>query len=402
MFQAIQRLPQWKRTLYIVFVAQLISAIGFSNIFSFLPLYIQTLETRTSLSVEFLSGLVFSAQAMTMMIASPFWGMVADRYGRKLMVQRAMFGGAVIILLMGFVQSAEQLIILRAVQGLVTGSISASSALVAAETPRRRTGYAMGMLQVGFWGGLATGPLLGGIVADAFGYPSAFTVTSILLAVAGVLVGVGVREAFAPPKRAGRRGPNPLSGWKRILGSSGVKLAYGLRFLSSLGRIMIVPIVPLFISTLLPLGAQVNTFTGIVVGSASAASTATAFYTGRLGDQIGHQRILKISALAAGLFYLPQGLVTEAWQLLVLQVLAGAATGGTIPTLSALLANYTRPGDEGSVYGLDNSIVSASRFVAPLVGGGIAHWLGYRGTFVAIGLLFWLIVLPIVWRLPES
>ena len=53
---------------------------------------------------------------MTMMISAPLWGAVADRYGRKLMLIRATLGGAVLIALMGFVHSAEQLTLLRALQ----------------------------------------------------------------------------------------------------------------------------------------------------------------------------------------------------------------------------------------------------------------------------------------------
>jgi DHA1 family multidrug resistance protein-like MFS transporter len=142
---------RWKRTLLIVFIAQTIVAVGYSSIFPFLPLYVESLGTSTNLSVEFLAGLVYSAQAFTMMIASPIWGAVADRVGRKLMVERAMFGGALMTFLMAFVQTAEQLIALRAIQGLITGVVAASNALVASETPRERTGFAMGMLHT-FWG----------------------------------------------------------------------------------------------------------------------------------------------------------------------------------------------------------------------------------------------------------
>ena len=72
----------WQRTLYIMFFAQMITAVGFSTIFPFLPLYVKDLGTNTGLSLELLAGLVYSGQAFAMMIASPFWGAIADRYGR--------------------------------------------------------------------------------------------------------------------------------------------------------------------------------------------------------------------------------------------------------------------------------------------------------------------------------
>ncbi|MFP4437267.1 MAG: MFS transporter, partial [Chloroflexaceae bacterium] len=163
-------MPRWKQTLWIMFFAQFVSATGFSLIFPFLPLYVQSLGTETGISIEFWAGMVFSSQAITMMIASPIWGALADRHGRKLMAARAMFGGSLIILLMAFARSAEELVLLRTVQGLITGTIPAANALVAAVAPRERLGYAMGMLQVGFRSGIAAGPLIGGVLADTFGF----------------------------------------------------------------------------------------------------------------------------------------------------------------------------------------------------------------------------------------
>ena len=74
----------------------MLSMVGFSMVLPFLPLYINALGVRTWGTIEFWSGLVFSAQAMTMMISAPLWGAVADRYGRKLMLIRATLGGAVL------------------------------------------------------------------------------------------------------------------------------------------------------------------------------------------------------------------------------------------------------------------------------------------------------------------
>jgi DHA1 family multidrug resistance protein-like MFS transporter len=81
-------------------------------------------------------------------------------------------------------------------------------------------------------------------------------------------------------------------------------------------------------------------------------------------------------------------MVTSAWQLLALQVLTGAAAGGVIPALSALLAGYTRPGEEGSVYGIDNSVAAAARAIAPMLAVSLALWVGLRGTFVATAFIF--------------
>lgn len=393
--------PNWRRTLYIMVFCQLITSIGFSSIFPFLSLYVKSLGSTTSLGTELLAGLVFSCQAVTMTIASPVWGMVADRWGRKPMVERAMFGGAVILLLMAFARSGEELVVLRAVQGLITGTIGAANALVAAVVPRERTGYAMGLLQTGIGVGVGVGPVIGGAAADLFGYQAAFYVTSALLAVAGVIVHWGVKERFEPLARpAGRRGV--LAGWRQILTARGVAATYSLRFLDSLARMAFVPILPFFALELVADDSRVNSFTGLVIGSAAAAAAVFGVFIGRAGDRTGHRRILILSALAGFAAFLLQGWVTQGWQFLLLQVGAGIAHGGIITGVGALLARYTLHGEEGAVYGLDNSINSGARALAPMVGVTVAIWFGYRAVFASISLLYLAAALAAVWGLPRA
>src|SRR5512136_3036453 len=220
----VTKIEPWKRTLYILFFSQMMVAVGFSSIFPFLPFYVKELGSSTGLSIELLSGLVFSSQAFTMMLASPLWGVVADRYGRKLMVERTMFGGTIILLLMAFVVSAEQLVLLRAVQGLITGTVAAANALLASMTPRRYMGYAMGLLQVGFGTGIALGPLIGGAIADAYGYHVAFYITAAMLFLAGLLVWFGIHGNFATEAKKAQKSPGFFSAWRGMASSPGLNM----------------------------------------------------------------------------------------------------------------------------------------------------------------------------------
>jgi DHA1 family multidrug resistance protein-like MFS transporter len=396
------RIESWQRTLYIMLIAQFMVAVGFSSIFPFLPFYIEELGTKTSFSLEFLSGLVYSAQAFTMMIAAPVWGTLADRLGRKMMVERAMFGGAILLLLMAFARTAEQIVVLRAIQGLVTGTVAAANALVAAEAPRGKTGFAMGLLQVGFSIGLAIGPLIGGAVADGFGYSETFYVTSIMLFLAGVLVLVGIHENFTTFEKVPGKKWGFMSQWLRIIKTRGVSIAYSMRFFSSLGRMMIIPIIPLFIQLLVVDPDRLNTITGLMMGISSAATTLSAVYFGKLGDKIGHRKIFIACSLGSLLFYIPQGFVSDVWHLVVFQALVGVALGGLLTSVSALLAIYSQHGEEGAVYGLDNSITAAGRAVAPLIGAWVATGFSLRVTFFATAAIFLIAGLVAIWFLPRT
>ncbi|MEW6580533.1 MAG: MFS transporter [Chloroflexota bacterium] len=378
----------WKRTLYVLAFVQFVSAVGMSSIFTFLPLYVGELGSTTGLSIELMAGLVFSAQAFAMMLAAPIWGALADRHGRKMMVLRATWGGALIVLLMGFVTSAEQLVFLRAVQGLITGVFSALTALVAASVPRERTGYALGLLQVGLWGGVSAGPLFGGFIADTFSFRASFIATAALLAVAGGLAWWGVHENFEPiPRAAGGRN-GFVAAWGHVFGVQAVRLTFLARFLTTLSRTMIEPFTPLFVQQLMSSQGQTATVTGVLLALSAAAGTVAAIYLGRLGDRLGHRRVLVTIAISAGLLYMPLGLVTSVWQMAILFTATGAAAGGILPTLSALLATHTDPGEEGAVYGLEAAIISAGRAAAPMIGAGRAMILGLRSIYVTGGLVF--------------
>lgn len=378
----------WERTLYILAFNQLASTAGFSSVFPFLPLYVEELGSTTGLSIEVLAGLVYSGQAFSMMLASPIWGNLADRFGRKMMIQRATFGGTILLLMMAFVRSAEELVLLRVLQGLVSGVIAANNALTASLAPRERSGYAMGVLQMSMGVGIAIGPLMGGAIADAFGYRMAFYATAALLFAAGMVVTLWVHEPARPSARDDQPARSFVQEWKSIFNASGVPATFVLRFLTQMGRMMVFAILAFFARELLENEAQINSTVGLMMGITSGAATLSAVYLGKLGDRIGHRKILIAATAASGLVYLPQAVVTEAWQLVVLQGLAGVALGGIIPSIAALLANYTEPGHEGAVYGLDNSINSAGRSVAPLIGGLIAGWFGMRATFTSTAVLF--------------
>ena len=289
---------------------------------------------------------------------------------------------------MGFVQTAEQLVFLWALQGLITGIIAASSALVAPVTPRGRTGYAMGLLQLGLWCGVSAGPLIGGVLSDLMGFRATFAVTAILLFLSGLSVWIGAEEPFvrAEQLQAGLFGF--LKDWRRILRNPQLDFTLVLRFLGAIGLSALDPMLPLFVLSLAAGSAWVATSTGLVVGAGSAASTVTSVYLGRYGDRAGYARVALACGIGAAVFYGSHIVVGHLWQLLVLYAVAGACVGGLLPSLSPMLAENSQRGDEGCVYGIDNSLVSAGRTVGPMLGAACALWFSPGGAFVLTGLIF--------------
>ena len=90
-------LREWRRNLYAMWVAQILSIVGFSFTSPFIPLYLRDLGVTDTRDVIWWAGVMNTGSAIIMALSAPLWGAVADRYGRKPMVLRAMFGGALVI-----------------------------------------------------------------------------------------------------------------------------------------------------------------------------------------------------------------------------------------------------------------------------------------------------------------
>ena len=387
---------RWLITLLVVAFAQALSTGGISLVYPFLPIYVQSLQDAHLFNRELLAGLVIAAPPLMGAITTPFWGRLADKYGRKNMVIRALLCSTVILLLMAFAQTALALIFLRALQGLTSGIIAAKMALVAGECPRERMGFAFGALQVGLFGGVAIGPIAGGLLADQYGFQMPFFFTSAMLFLAALAVILGVRESYVPAKDVSLniRPAELLGAWRDILRLQGVRAVFSLRFLNGFAQRSLMPIAPLFVLALLPSTvASASSYAGLVLTVSAIATTAGSFLLGWLSDHWGYRRTLLGAAFVAMMFYIPQAFVGSVEQLLLFQALAGLAAGGVLSAPAAMLANFTALGDEGSVYGLDASVTSFANGMAPLTASIIAAFFGLRAVFAVVALYYLLILL---------
>jgi DHA1 family multidrug resistance protein-like MFS transporter len=396
-------MPDWRRNLYVIWLAELVAIAGFSVALPFMPFYVQELGVTDPAQVKLWSGLLISAQAATMAAVAPLWGALADRYGRKLMVERAMFGGVLVIGAMGFARSAPQLLLLRAIQGCITGTVPAATTLVASSVPRERTGSAMGFLQMAIWTGASAGPLIGGLIADSFGYRMAFWVTSGLLLLAGLAVHVLVHERFEPVTSSNpARGESLRDGLMLVLRSKPLLVAFALELFIRLGFRVTGPVLPLFIQTLVEDQTRVASATGLASGISAASGALAAVLLGRMSDHVGRRRLFLICGLASAGFYLPYVLAASPAHVMLLQALTGATIGAMLALLSATLANLAPQGRQGAVYGIDTSVVSAANAIAPMVGAGLAVWAGLRATFVLTAGIFLIVLLLVARLLPRS
>lgn len=379
----------WQRNLIVLWFAEVLSIAGFSVVLPFLPYYVQELGITEKNQVIFWSGLLTSAQAVAMALIAPVWGSLSDRYGRKIMVVRAMFGGAVVMSMMGFVQNVQQLVVLRAIQGLLTGTVPAATTLVASTTPSERRGFALGLIQMAIYLGSTAGPFLGGFVADQFGYRPTFWITGGLLFAAGVTTSLLVREQFVPVDAdVGKKKGALWQGIVLVFSTQALLVLFGVRVLERMAIQVVGPIMALFVQSIAPAGTRIATLTGTITGFASAASAVSAVFLGRLGDRIGARRVVIVCSAVSAFCFAMQAQATTPTMLLLWRTLAGVAIGGIVASVSALQAALVPKDRYGAVYGVDTSLVAGANAVAPMVGAALTTAWGLPAAFWGAAVIY--------------
>lgn len=173
-------------------------------------------------------------------------GALGDRYGRKLMVVRAIIGLAVSMTLMGFATNIWQLLFLRLLQGAISGFIAASLSFVAATTPPGRSGYAIGILQSTISAGSIVGAMLGGVLSDVIGIRNVLFTVGAMCAISSVIVILYVKE----PVVAGASAPNSVFSNLRLPSARNISALYCCLFSQHRRQSSLQPIMPFYLEHL--------------------------------------------------------------------------------------------------------------------------------------------------------
>ncbi|MCX7878966.1 MAG: MFS transporter, partial [Ignavibacteria bacterium] len=314
----------WRKNLYIIWTAQLIAMIGMSMVIPFLPLYVKYLGVTEITEVKRWSGIVVSGVFITAFIATPFWGWLGDRIGRKKMVLRAVFGLALSQLLIGLAQDVYQLFLFRMLQGALSGFIASALALVSANTPRENSGYAIGFLASSTAAGNLLGPLFGGFLADLFGFRNVFFITSGLCLLSGLLVLFFVKDVNITISENG----NILDNYRYVLFNHRIRSAMFLLIVTAASISMIQPIFALFIESRLNNTQYLATITGLIFGVVGLFQVISSSFWGKLNDRREIRFNLSYALAGAGLGFILHVFTSELWQLLPVRALLGFCIGG--------------------------------------------------------------------------
>ncbi len=377
----------WKRTVYISLVCVFCIAFGVSQLAPILPLYFHDLGVQTPEAMSLWSGLATGATYIIVCIAAPFWGRIADKRGRKITLIRSSFGMALCNILIAFQTTPEGVVLIRLIQGLVSGFYSASITLIASESPIERTGWALGLLASANLAGSLIGPLLGSYIADTVGIRNDFIIVGIIMSLAGLLAAVFIHEDYKPKANVEKLSISKLK--EQIPEFNSVIALCVASFIYAICIMSLQPVISVYIKGIVPSDTENLAFiAGAVFSAMGIAQLMSSSPLGKLVDKIGPRKVLVVSLIYVGILNIPQAYVSDVYQLAIIRFLQGFGLGGMLPALNTYLSSKTPREFTGQVFSYNQSCLFFGYFLGSVGGASLMAWLGFTTLFWVSGGLF--------------
>ncbi len=358
----------------------------------FISVFVEELGAPKN-QVEFYAGLAVSTTALASAIMSPIWGSLADRYGRKPMMVRA---SAVMVISMGglaFINNVFWLILLRILTGMFAGYVPNSTALIASQVPKEKTGYALGTLSTGLVAGTLIGPMLGGFLAEVVGMRLVFLIVGFLLFLVTIVTYFYIKEDFTPIKAGEEMSLGEV--FHQIRDKQIVLSLFVTSMIIQMAAQSVVPILTLYIRYL---GQTENLLfvSGVIISVLGVSSMVSSPQLGKLGDKIGNHRLLLMALLYSFIMNWLNAHATTPLQLGIFRFFYGFGTGALLPSVNSLLAKLTPKEGISRIFSFNQTFMYMGSVLGPMLGSGVATYLGYRWVFYVTCSL---VLVNLIWSL---
>ena len=402
----------WKKNLVFVGISQFLAMIGFGCCMPFIPLLM-----RNSLHIAddhvrgvFVAAYYFAGM-VSLCVATTVWGILADRFGRKIMLLRASYGAAIFYPMLAFAPNVWVLITIRFFCSFFSGTVNPAQTLLVSTTPSDKHGFVLGTLSTSTWSGNMLGYLAGGLIVHYThdNYKVAFLTCGVIYLISGLLVHIFAKENFVRPVRTTSDGKKAAPKYRfRDLATPAVIWLLVMFLLMGISRRIEQPF----------LAEQVRVvqgddgaafFTGIISAAAALGGVISGILIGHLCDRMPPRKLLIPILLLSGVATVVQALAKDIpleltigtyhiscikgiWVLIAARFFTYLAAGGLQPVLQVMLTKVTPPELKGTFFGWSGSVNTAGGIVCSFFSAGIAYAYGVRGIFLAAAALMFLMI----------
>ena len=341
-------------------------------------------------------GLMTMSFALAAFLAAPFVGSLADRIGRRPIVLVALAAFVVANIGFLFAPSEGVFIAVRAFEGGFTaGLLPAAMGIVADIIPENKRAQWVGIVMGGMGAGFIFGPVIGGVLYDAWGFEAPFIASAAMgflaLMAATVLVPetrtneVRWREKLRQRRSSDGQPAQKTSVWTslpRPLYLFGVLLV--LDFVLVFAFAFIEPQMVFFFYE--ELDWSTVQF-GVVVAAYGLAMVIGQTVFGRSSDKFGRKPVIIVGILVTAVFYFGLAVITWFPLMLVVALIAGLGLALVTPALSAFYLDITSERHRSRIVGIKESSVALGGVAGPLLVVGASGWTTPQGVFITSGVI---------------
>ena len=372
----------WKRNLILLWIGVFFCSTAYTISVPFLPIFLNT-ELGITKHLEAWSGISFGVSFLASALIAPFWGSLADKYGRRPMLIRSGFSLSVMYFATFFVHDPYIFIVIRIFQGLLAGFVPASIALIATNTPEKEVGYALSVMSTSTAAGSVLGPLIGGLVSHLIGNRESFLLSGFVVLVAAFIGVVGVKEGHF--NRSADRS-SVLNDLKLAFHNRRLMGVLSITMLIATSVMILEPLITLYVIQIGNSASNASLNSGIIFSAVGVATVIMAPRWGRIGQRITYSQTLFIGLLGGGIGNLLQLGTHHLLGFGILRFSYGLFFAAVYPALSSLIVKYTEPEFRGRAFSLNQSSNQIGMMAGPVLGGLLGGWIGIPMVFLINGL----------------
>ena len=351
-----------------------------------MPLYVRSLGVSVSqwsfLSTSFAVGLV-SFEA--------FWGSMSDRVNRIRILIISMILMSLVLPLYTFPGLMPYFFIFQFLIGSFFVMVGPTSrALIAELSPSDRLGFNMSLWSTCFAIGGISGPVLGGLIARNYGYPTAFYASTVILLFAAVLMFITGKDGES--KESSNGGISELAkNFSSIMSDQRIRTTFITAFLIFFGTSTIRSFIPIYASELFRMD---EVSIGLMLSIGTGLQLLGTPIIGRLSDQINTKRLLSMLLAASGVLFLTYWFAQTPLHLTVITALV--VMGFISSSVSLILLTKMADREKlGMTMGLYGSFEDLGLVIGPLIYGFVWDSFGPKYLFPVSAMALFLAIISI-------
>jgi MFS family permease len=325
-----------------------VESMSWTQLTAYTPLYLRELHVPAAQVPGWIAAMSSLGWILALPLA-PFWGVLADRYSRKLIIVRSAAVEALVFGGWALATSPAVALVFRSLNGFVLGNTGVMLAVQASTTPRQRLALAVGIVGAGSPAGRALGPILGAALVHVIDLRGMLLVDSALSVVMAVLLAIFMRETDHE-RPADLRVLSLLRGaLDEIVSKPLVWRLFLATTITTVGLWTMLPYVPIYIARLAP--HDVVTAVGVVLSAVGLGQAVASPLWGIAMQRVGHRAVLNATSIGAAIS-LTGAALSHSLPVMALALVANGVFAAAILTASmAVMAATVTPERRGAVLG---------------------------------------------------